>query len=65
MAKLRYTNPNGSKNVNSFKKLMRWQSERRKKVKDLSFVVPHEENKLDEYLRVNKKDCTITWIGHL
>lgn len=64
MARTRYTNPNGERNVNSFRKLMRWQNERRKKVKDLSFVVPQEMNKKVAYLQKNRVDTTITWIGH-
>ncbi|MGV3466082.1 MAG: MBL fold metallo-hydrolase [Heyndrickxia sp.] len=43
---------------------MRWQSERRKKVKDLSFVVPQEPDKKYDYLQMNREDVTITWIGH-
>ncbi|NEY99370.1 MBL fold metallo-hydrolase [Heyndrickxia shackletonii] len=64
MARTRYTNPNGDRNVNSFRRLMRWQRERRKKIKDLSYVVPQEEDKKDAYLQKNREDTTITWIGH-
>ncbi|PKR85530.1 MBL fold metallo-hydrolase [Heyndrickxia camelliae] len=64
MARIRYTNPNGERNVNSFKKLMQWQRERRRKVKDLSFIVPQESAKKIDYLQKNRKDVTITWIGH-
>ena len=64
MARIRYTNPNGDRNVNSFRRLMRWQRERRKKVKDLSFVVPQELDKKHAYLETNRVNTTITWIGH-
>ncbi|MBS4172919.1 MBL fold metallo-hydrolase [Bacillus sp. FJAT-49736] len=43
---------------------MRWQKERRKKTKDLSYTIPQAADKMEAYLRRNREDCTITWIGH-
>ncbi len=48
----------------TFKDFLLWQQERAKKNKDHSFIVPHCIEKKIDYLRDNKTDTTITWIGH-
>ncbi|GIP34686.1 membrane protein [Paenibacillus sp. J2TS4] len=48
---------------NSFSSLRQWQKERRAKKKDLSYQVPQAVPDLD-YLRSNREQVSITWIGH-
>lgn len=64
MAGKTYENMNGVRNVKSFKELRQWRKERKAKVKDLSFTVPSVKYKEIEFLRSNRQDTTITWIGH-
>ncbi|MGE6259985.1 MBL fold metallo-hydrolase [Heyndrickxia sporothermodurans] len=64
MVRKRYANLNGASNLNTTKDLFKWQNERRKKKKDLSYSVPQSMNKQIDYLQLNRKDSTITWIGH-
>jgi len=64
MSGKRYENMNGVQLDNNFRKLRQWQAERRKKVKDLSYVVPQSEEKQIAYLRSNRTETTFTWIGH-
>ncbi len=63
MAAKRYTNLDSVEMTTTFKKMLRWHRERASKRKDLSFVVPQAVAKVD-YLRSNRVDTTITWIGH-
>lgn len=48
----------------SFKDVIRWQRERSNYKKDLSFVVPQSENKVIEFIKTNREDFSITFIGH-
>ena len=48
----------------TYKNILRWGLEKRKKVKDHTFLVPHATDKKIAYLKENRTDATITWIGH-
>ncbi|WOV85842.1 MBL fold metallo-hydrolase [Sporosarcina jeotgali] len=48
----------------TFKELVRWQMERFRKQKDMSFKIGQVEDKQLEILHAGQKDFTITWIGH-
>ncbi|BCG61045.1 MBL fold metallo-hydrolase [Paenibacillus sp. URB8-2] len=63
MPKLRYNNIDNVSVDKTFKEFRQWREERRRKVKDLSFVVPSVPPMLS-YLGENRLDTTITWIGH-
>lgn len=60
----RYTNLDQNDTLRGFKDLQRWRQERKSKVKDFSFVVPHEPEPDIEYLQHNQTDTVIVWIGH-
>ncbi|WP_245856027.1 MBL fold metallo-hydrolase [Paenibacillus rigui] len=49
---------------NNFRRLRQWQAERRRKIKDLSYVVPQCLDKRTDFLRTNRTETSITWIGH-
>jgi L-ascorbate metabolism protein UlaG (beta-lactamase superfamily) len=61
---MRYKNLDDVQNKKSIRELYRWRRERRKKKKDMSYLVPQCEQKQLTYLHENKQDTTITWIGH-
>jgi L-ascorbate metabolism protein UlaG (beta-lactamase superfamily) len=62
--KKKYFNLNNVENNNTFKDLLKWNKERRSKVKDLSTNIPHAiHNKIKEILE-NKSLTSYTWIGH-
>lgn len=63
MAKFRYNNIDNVSTDKTLKDLRQWRAERRQKIKDYSYVVPNVPPKLS-YLAENKRDMTITWIGH-
>ncbi|WP_152395137.1 MBL fold metallo-hydrolase [Paenibacillus guangzhouensis] len=63
MAKERFHNLDFMKMNNDLKSLRQWQKERRAKTKDYSFVVPNVEPEID-YLKKNRTEPTVTWIGH-
>lgn len=48
----------------SLKDILRWQRERSRYKKDLSFVVPHSETKALEFINTNRKEFSLTFIGH-
>lgn len=60
----KYSNLNNVGLTTTFSDMLRWQKERRGKVKDYSFVVPQHPNKVPDFLKENKSLSTITWIGH-
>ncbi|WP_018132325.1 MBL fold metallo-hydrolase [Effusibacillus pohliae] len=62
--KRRYENLDQAKTTGSFREFVKWQQERRRKVKDLSYVVPQADRVDIEFLRANRTETTITWIGH-
>ncbi|KUO61312.1 MAG: MBL fold metallo-hydrolase [Gracilibacter sp. BRH_c7a] len=44
--------------------LFRWRRERKGKIKDISFRVPQAELKQIDFLKTNKKQPSLTWVGH-
>lgn len=64
MKRKKYTNTDPNVTPNSFKDLLRWQKESRKKRKDVSFQLPTHQDVNVDYLFSNLTDPTITWIGH-
>lgn len=48
----------------TFWDVLRWQRERRGKSKDLSFRIGHAGHKLLDFLKQNKKQNSLTWVGH-
>ncbi|GIO34234.1 hypothetical protein J2TS6_53750 [Paenibacillus albilobatus] len=63
MPKIRYNNMNDVSTDHSVGEFRQWRKERRGKKKDLSFRVPNVPPDI-EYLHANRRDATITWIGH-
>lgn len=60
----RYTNLDNLQISTSFKDLLKWQKERRNKPKDLSFMVPRADLIELGFLQMNRKETSLTWIGH-
>ncbi len=60
----RYTNLNDVKNNKSFGDLLKWNNERRSKVKDLTINIPQCLNKRMKEINENKYLTSYTWIGH-
>ncbi len=60
----RYANLDDVHPVKSLKDIWAWRKERSAKQKDLSFTVPHAERIDLPFLRQNRTETTITWIGH-
>lgn len=60
----RYMNIDPAAVTNSFKDLRQWQKERKAKVKDFSYTVEQSPAKVPDYLRSNREEVSITWIGH-
>lgn len=63
MAKIKYNNIDNVGVDKTLKELRQWREERRSKQKDYSYKVPNHTPELS-YLRGNRLDTTITWIGH-
>ncbi|MDR9857068.1 MBL fold metallo-hydrolase [Paenibacillus sp. VCA1] len=63
MPKIRYNNMNDASTDHSVQEFRQWRKERKGKKKDLSFRVPNVPPDI-EYLHANRRDATITWIGH-
>lgn len=63
MPKIRYNNMDNVSTDKTLKEFRQWREERRKKRKDYSFTVPSVPPRLS-YLKENRLDTTITWIGH-
>ncbi|PLR97840.1 MBL fold metallo-hydrolase [Bacillus sp. T33-2] len=59
-----YQNYDNIDNNKTMYDMIKWSRERRAKKKDLSVQIPHSERKEAERLRGNRKDFSITWIGH-
>lgn len=64
MADKRFENMDGVQTLKSFKELRQWRKERKAKIKDLSYTVPACETKRIDFLRSNRTQTSITWIGH-
>jgi L-ascorbate metabolism protein UlaG (beta-lactamase superfamily) len=62
--KNRYSNLNNVENNNTFKDLLKWNKERRSKVKDLSINIPHAIHRNINEILENKSLTSYTWIGH-
>lgn len=60
----RYANLDNVSNAKSFKDMLKWNKERRSKVKDLSVQIPQSPIKLVEEIRENRSRPSYTWIGH-
>lgn len=60
----RYANLDNVSNAKSFKDMLKWNKERRSKVKDLSVQIPQSPIKLVEEIRENRSRTSYTWIGH-
>ncbi|MDQ0091282.1 L-ascorbate metabolism protein UlaG (beta-lactamase superfamily) [Paenibacillus anaericanus] len=63
MRKKRYNNMDNVGTDNTLKQFKQWREERRNKNKDYSYVIPNSPPLLD-YLRDNREETSITWIGH-
>ncbi|KFN08646.1 MBL fold metallo-hydrolase [Paenibacillus macerans] len=63
MPRTRYNNLDNVTTDKTLKQFKQWREERRSKKKDYSYVIPHSPPDLD-YLRQNRRDTTVTWIGH-
>ncbi|MCM3702885.1 MBL fold metallo-hydrolase [Paenibacillus macerans] len=63
MPRTRYNNLDNVTTDKTLKQFKQWREERRSKKKDYSYVIPHSPPDLD-YLRQNRRDSTVTWIGH-
>lgn len=48
----------------TFKDFLRWQRERSAVSKELTYSVPHCPNKEIEFLKENRSEGSLTWIGH-
>ncbi|MBV6716664.1 MBL fold metallo-hydrolase [Paenibacillus chitinolyticus] len=64
MNRKRYTNMDPAAGLSTFSDLRKWRKERSGKVKDLSFVIKTSPDKDPGYLKANRSETTITWIGH-
>ncbi|MGN7410777.1 MBL fold metallo-hydrolase [Sporosarcina sp. SAFN-010] len=64
MKQKRYRNLDPTARPANFGDLLRWQKERFKKQKDMSFVVGQAPHKQQALLHANQDKLTITWIGH-
>ncbi|WP_432353797.1 MBL fold metallo-hydrolase [Sporosarcina sp. A2] len=64
MFKKRYSNLDSNARTATLGELLRWQKERFRKEKDMSYKIGQADHKQSTLLRANKEDFTITWIGH-
>jgi len=64
MRRQRYANLDDVRNVKSISDMRRWMKERRQKVKNLSEQIPQAEHKQTDFIRSNRTEQAITWIGH-
>lgn len=60
----RFANLNQVNNNKTFKELMRWQKERRNKVKDLTVQIEQCPEKKIKEIKENRSKNAYTWIGH-
>ncbi|MFE4714051.1 MBL fold metallo-hydrolase [Paenibacillus sp. NPDC056722] len=61
--KIRYNNIDNVSTDKKLKEFRQWREERRRKIKDYSYVVPNVPPRLS-YLAENRLETSITWIGH-
>lgn len=62
--KKRYANLDDVSVTKTFAEIRKWRKERKGKPKDLSYIVPSESGVDYAWLRDNREQMTITWIGH-
>lgn len=60
----RYANMDGIPNKKKLRDMHKWRKERRAKIKDLSYRVPQYPDKQLNFLRNNRTETSVTWIGH-
>ncbi|CAG7650014.1 MBL fold metallo-hydrolase [Paenibacillus allorhizosphaerae] len=60
----RYENLGGFRNKKTLLQLSKWNVEKRAKVKDYSFRIPQHAAKNVDWLRSNRSETSVTWIGH-
>lgn len=48
----------------SFKDLLKWRRARSRKKKDFSYIIPQANNKELDFIKTNRKEFSLTWIGH-
>lgn len=61
--KIRYNNMDNVSTDKTLKEFRQWREERRRKIKDYSYVVPNVSPRLS-YLADNRLETTVTWVGH-
>lgn len=59
-----YANMDGILHKKKLIHMRKWRKERKAKIKDLSYNVPHCADKQLEFLRNNRTEPSMTWIGH-
>ncbi|REB06115.1 MBL fold metallo-hydrolase [Sporosarcina sp. BI001-red] len=64
MNRKRYRNLDPTARPATFSELVRWQKERFRKQKDMSFTIGQAPDKQLTLLHTNQDELTITWIGH-
>ena len=60
----RFANINNVNNNKTFQDTVKWQKERRSKVKDLTVNIEHCPNKKLKDIKENRNKTSYTWIGH-
>ncbi|WCK52544.1 MBL fold metallo-hydrolase [Aneurinibacillus sp. Ricciae_BoGa-3] len=60
----KYKNYDGIKNKHTFSDFLRWIKEKKTKKKDYSYRVQQAEKKEIDFLKNNREQTTITWVGH-
>ena len=60
----RFANLNNVNNNKTFQDTVKWQKERRSKVKDLTVNIKHCPNKKLKDIKENRNKTSYTWIGH-
>lgn len=60
----RFANSNNVNNNKTFQDTVKWQKERRSKVKDLTVNIEHCPNKKLKDIKENRNKTSYTWIGH-
>lgn len=60
----RFANLNNVNNNKTFQDTVKWQKERRSKVKDLTVNIEHCPNKKLKDIKENRNKTSYTWIGH-
>lgn len=64
MAKIRYKNYDSVSSTKGYSDVKKWRKERSGKEKDLSVQIPQATIKDVKRIRENRKNFSITWIGH-